>query len=109
VSDESLLNATDENFEDEVIGSELPVLVDFWAVWCGPCRMVAPFVEQIAEEYKDRLKVAKLNVDENQAVPAKYGIMSIPTLLLFKGGELRETIVGALPKDKIVAAVSKHL
>ena len=109
MSDESLLNVTDENFEDEVIGSELPVLVDFWAVWCGPCRMVAPFVEQIAEEYKDRLKVAKLNVDENQSVPAKYGIMSIPTLLLFKGGELRETIVGALPKDKIVAAVSKHL
>ena len=109
MSDESLLNVTDENFEDEVIGSELPVLVDFWAVWCGPCRMVAPFVEQIAEEYKDRLKVAKLNVDENQAVPAKYGIMSIPTLLLFKGGELKETIVGALPKDKIVAAVSKHL
>jgi len=109
VSDESLLNVTDENFEDEVIGSELPVLVDFWAVWCGPCRMVAPFVEQIAEEYKDRLKVAKLNVDENQSVPAKYGIMSIPTLLLFKGGELQETIVGALPKDKIVAAVSKHL
>jgi len=109
VSDERLLNVTDENFEDEVIGSELPVLVDFWAVWCGPCRMVAPFVEQIAEEYKDRLKVAKLNVDENQAVPAKYGIMSIPTLLLFKGGELKETIVGALPKDTIVAAVSKHL
>lgn len=109
MSDERLLNVTDENFEDEVIGSELPVLVDFWAVWCGPCRMVAPFVEQIAEEYKDRLKVAKLNVDENQAVPAKYGIMSIPTLLLFKGGELKETIVGALPKDKIVAAVSKHL
>ncbi|MFC2141794.1 thioredoxin [Acidobacteriota bacterium] len=109
MSDESLLNVTDENFEDEVIGSELPVLVDFWAVWCGPCRMVAPFVEQIAEEYKDRLKVAKLNVDENQRVPAKYGIMSIPTLLLFKGGELQETIVGALPKDKIVAAVSKHL
>jgi len=109
VSDESILNVSDENFEDEVIGSELPVLVDFWAVWCGPCRMVAPFVEQIAEEYKDRLKVAKLNVDENQSVPAKYGIMSIPTLLLFKGGELQETIVGALPKDKIVAAVSKHL
>jgi thioredoxin 1 len=109
VSDESLLNVTDENFEDEVIGSELPVLVDFWAVWCGPCRMVAPFVEQIAEEHKDRLKVAKLNVDENQGVPAKYGIMSIPTLLLFKDGELKETIVGALPKDKIVQSISKHL
>lgn len=109
MSDESLLNVTDANFEDEVIASDLPVLVDFWAVWCGPCRMVSPFVEQIAEEYKDRLKVAKLNVDENQSVPAKYGIMSIPTLLLFKGGEPKETIVGALPKDKIVAAISKHL
>jgi thioredoxin 1 len=109
VSDESLLNVTDANFEDEVIGSDLPVLVDFWAVWCGPCHMVSPFVEQIGEEYKDRLKVAKLNVDENQSVPAKYGIMSIPTLLLFKGGEPKETIVGALPKDKIVAAISKHL
>lgn len=109
MSDESLLNVTDANFEDEVIGSDLPVLVDFWAVWCGPCRMVSPFVEQIAEEYKDRLKVTKLNVDENQSVPAKYGIMSIPTLLLFKGGEPKETIVGALPKDMIVAAISKHL
>ncbi len=109
MSDDILLTVTDANFEEEVIGSELPVLVDFWAVWCGPCRMVAPFVEQIAEENKDRLKVAKLNVDDNQGVPAKYGIMSIPTLLLFKGGELKETIVGALPKDKIVAAVSKHL
>ena len=109
MSDESLLNVTDANFEDEVIGSDLPVLVDFWEVWCGPCRMVSPFVEQIAEEYKDRLKVVKLNVDENQGIPAKYGIMSIPTLLLFKGGEPRETIVGALPKDKIVAAISKHL
>ena len=103
------VEVTDANFEGTILNADRPALVDFWAVWCGPCRMVAPFVEQIAEEYKDRLKVAKLNVDENQAVPAKYGIMSIPTLLLFKGGELKETIVGALPKDKIVAAVSKHL
>ena len=109
VSEDILMNVTDANFAEEVIGSELPVLVDFWAVWCGPCRMVAPFVEQIAQEYSDQLKVAKLNVDENQGIPAKYGIMSIPTLLLFKGGELKETIVGALPKDKIVDAVSKHL
>jgi thioredoxin 1 len=109
VSEEIIMNVTDANFEEEVIGSVLPVLVDFWAVWCGPCRMVAPFVEQIAQEYSDRLKVAKLNVDENQGIPAKYGIMSIPTLLLFKGGELKETIVGALPKAKIVDAVSKHL
>ncbi len=109
VSEDIIMNVTDANFAEEVIGSELPVLVDFWAVWCGPCRMVAPFVEQIAQEYSDQLKVAKLNVDENQGIPAKYGIMSIPTLLLFKGGELKETIVGALPKDKIVDAVSKHL
>jgi len=109
VSEEIIVNVMDANFEEEVIGSELPVLVDFWAVWCGPCRMVSPFVEQIAQEYSGRLKVAKLNVDENQGIPAKYGIMSIPTLLLFKGGELKETIVGALPKDKIVDAVSKHL
>ncbi len=109
MSEDIIMNVTDANFAEEVIGSELPVLVDFWAVWCGPCRMVAPFVEQIAQEYSDQLKVAKLNVDENQGIPAKYGIMSIPTLLLFKGGELKETIVGALPKDKIVDAVSKHL
>ena len=107
MSDESLLNVTDENFEDEVIGSELPVLVDFWAVWCGPCRMVAPFVEQIAEEYKDRLKVAKLNVDENQAVPAKYGIMSIPTLLYFKDGVLVDKTLGALPKAAIEARLAR--
>ena len=109
MSEDIIKNVTDANFAEEVIGSELPVLVDFWAVWCGPCRMVAPFVEQIAQEYSEKLKVAKLNVDENQGIPAKYGIMSIPTLLLFKGGELKETIVGALPKAKIVDAVSKHL
>ena len=109
MSEAIIVNVMDANFEEEVIGSELPVLVDFWAVWCGPCRMVTPLVEQIAQEYSDRLKVAKLNVDENQGIPAKYGIMSIPTLLLFKGGELKETIVGALPKNKIVDAVSKHL
>ena len=106
---ENILNVTDSDFESEIIKSELPVLVDFWAVWCGPCRMVAPFVEQISEEYSGQLKVAKLNVDENQSVPAKYGIMSIPTLLLFKGGELKETIVGALPKAKIVDKITPYL
>ena len=106
---EDILNVTDASFEEEVLKSELPVLVDFWAVWCGPCRMVAPTVESMAQEYAGKLKVAKVNVDENQAIPAQYGIMSIPTLLLFKGGELKETIVGALPKGKIVEVVSKHL
>ncbi len=100
---------TDSDFEDEIIKAELPVLVDFWAVWCGPCRMVAPLVEQIAQEYAGQIKVAKLNVDENQSVPAKYGIMSIPTLLLFKGGDLKETIVGALPKAKIVDKIIPYL
>ena len=103
------MTITDDNFQDEVIASELPVLVDFWAVWCGPCRMVAPIVEQIAQENQGRLRVGKFNVDENQGVPAKYGIMSIPTLLLFKAGELKETIVGALPKDRILESVNKHL
>lgn len=108
VSDD-ILTVTDASFEAEVLKSELPVLVDFWAVWCGPCRMVAPTVESMAQDYQGKLKVVKLNVDENQGVPAKYGIMSIPTLLLFKGGEVKETIVGALPKGKIVEAVTQHL
>jgi thioredoxin 1 len=106
---EDILNVTDASFEAEVLKSEIPVLVDFWAVWCGPCRMVAPSVESMAQEYQGKLKVVKVNVDENQAIPAQYGIMSIPTLLLFKAGELQETIVGALPKGKIVEAVAKHL
>ena len=106
---EEILNVTDSDFEDEIIKSELPVLVDFWAPWCGPCRMVAPLVEQIAQEYAGQIKVAKLNVDENQSVPAKYGIMSIPTLLFFKGGDLKETIVGALPKAKIIEKITPYL
>lgn len=106
---EEILHVTDGTFEEEVINSQLPVLVDFWAVWCGPCQMVAPTLEDLAQNYGDRLKVVKLNVDENRDVPAKYGIMSIPTLLLFKGGEVKETIIGALPKNQIVQTVSQHL
>lgn len=106
---EKFLHVTDGTFEENVIKSQLPVLVDFWAVWCGPCHMVTPTLEDLAQNYGDKLKVVKLNVDENREVPAKYGIMSIPTLLLFKGGEVKETIVGALPKNQIVQAVSKHL
>jgi thioredoxin 1 len=106
---EDIFNVPDDTFEEEVLKAELPVLVDFWAVWCGPCQMVAPTVEYLAQNYKDKLMVAKMNVDDNMNVPAKYGIMSIPALLLFKAGEVVETVIGALPQDKIVSAIEKHL
>lgn len=105
---ENVLNLTDSNFDEEVLKSPIPVLVDFWAAWCVPCKMIAPLVDEIASEYKDKLKVGKVNVDENLKAPSRYGIRGIPTLLVFKGGELKETLVGALPKDKIIAAISKH-
>lgn len=103
------MDASDETFEEEVLKCGLPVLVDFWAVWCAPCQMVVPTLEYLAENYKDRLKIVRLNVDENMKISSKYGIRSIPALLLFKAGELKETIIGALPQDKIVDVVSKHL
>lgn len=106
---EDIVNVTDDTFEEEVLKTELPVLVDFWAVWCGPCQIIAPTVAYLAQNYKDKLKVTKMNVDESMNIPAKYGIMSIPALLLFKGGEVVETIIGALPQDKIVDAIEKHL
>jgi thioredoxin 1 len=105
---EEIANVSDDSFEEEVLKSELPVLVDFWAVWCAPCHMVAPSVENLAQSYKDKMKVVKINVDENPKTPANYGILSIPTLLLFKGGELKETIVGAVPQNKIEEAITKH-
>jgi len=104
-----ILNVTDADFDEQVLKSSLPVLIDFWAAWCVPCRMLAPTVEQIAEIHKDKLKVAKMNVDENMKTPGKYGIRGIPTLLLFKGGELKETMVGVQSKDKIIEVISKHL
>ena len=104
-----LPNITDDTFEEEVLKSSLPVLIDFWAAWCVPCRMIAPAVEQIAESHKDKLKVAKMNVDENMKTPGKYGIRGIPTLLLFKGGELKETMVGVQSKEKIIEVISRHL
>ena len=106
---EEIAHVSDDSFEEEVLKNELPVLVDFWAVWCAPCHMVAPSVKNLAQSYKDKLKVVKLNVDENPRTPANYGILSIPTLLLFKGGELKETIIGALPQNKIEDAITKHL
>lgn len=106
---ENILDVMDATFEKEVLQSEIPVLVDFWAVWCGPCHLITPIIESIAESHKGKLKVAKLNVDENMKTSSRYGVMSIPTLLLFKGGVVRETVVGALPQDKILEKLAKHL
>ena len=94
-------DVTDNSFQAEVIESETPVLVDFWAPWCGPCRRVSPVVEEIAAEKGEALKVVKLNIDENQQTAVKYNVMSIPTLMVFKGGELQKTVIGAYPKAKL--------
>jgi thioredoxin 1 len=100
---------TDQNFESEVLKSDKPVLVDFWAEWCAPCRLIAPAVEAVGEEYADRVKIGKLNVDENQSVTARYQIRGIPTLLVFKNGEIQEQYVGVTSKDVIVKMLERHL
>jgi thioredoxin 1 len=103
------ITITDDSFEQEVLKSEVPVLIDFWAPWCGPCKMVAPIVEEIAGEYEGKLKVGKLNTDENQGVAARYGIMSIPTLMIFSKGEVAEKIIGAQSKQAITARIETVL
>lgn len=100
---------TDGTFETEVVQSSVPVLVDFWAAWCGPCRAIAPAIEEIAAEYRERLKVVKVDVDDNQEVAIKYGVQSIPTLMLFKGGEVVERLIGAYPKPVLVSKIQNHL
>jgi len=108
VSDK-IVYLTDDSFEAEVLQSDLPVLVDYWADWCGPCKMIAPVLEEIADEYDGRLKVAKLNIDENTGTPPKYGIRGIPTLMLFKDGNVEATKVGALSKSQLTAFIDSNL
>ncbi|MGB3238738.1 MAG: thioredoxin [Geitlerinemataceae cyanobacterium] len=100
---------TDSSFDQDVLKSEMPVLVDFWAPWCGPCRMVAPVVEEIAQQYDGQLKVVKVNTDENPAVASQYGIRSIPTLMIFKGGQRVDMVVGAVPKTTLATTLEKYL
>jgi thioredoxin 1 len=103
------IEVTDETFEEMVLKADMPTVVDFWAVWCGPCKMIAPILEQIAGEYDEKLRVTKLDVDHNNASAMKYGVMSIPTLILFKGGQPVERIVGFMPKEKLLKKIDPHL
>ena len=102
-------HVSDETFESEVLQSNVPVLVDYWAEWCGPCKIIAPILNEVAVEYDGRLKVTKLNIDENQATPPKYGIRGIPTLMLFKNGNIEATKVGALSKAQLTAFIDSHI
>ncbi len=109
IMSESIVNVSDDSFEKDVINSETPVLVDFWAEWCGPCKMIAPILDEIASEYGERVTIAKINIDDNQATPQKFGVRGIPTLMLFKNGELEATKVGAVTKSQLTAFLDSNL
>ena len=109
MSSETIKHITDDTFDADVLKSDKPVLVDYWAEWCGPCKMIAPILDEVSKDYGGRLQVAKMNVDENSKVPAEFGIRGIPTLMLFKGGELAATKVGALSKAQLTAFLDGHL
>ena len=106
---EHIKHVTDDSFEADVLKSDVPVLVDYWAEWCGPCKAIAPLLDDIAREYSGKIKVAKVNVDENQQIPQKYGIRGIPTLMLFKGGNIEATKVGALSKSQLSAFLDSNI
>ncbi len=106
---ENIHAVTDDSFEEEVLNSEQPVLVDYWAEWCGPCKMIAPILDEIASEYGDKIKIAKLNIDENQNTPPKYGIRGIPTLMIFKNGNVEATKVGAVSKSQLAAFIDSTI
>ncbi len=106
---DNITHVSKDTFEDDVVKSDRPVLVDYWAEWCGPCKMIAPILDEIATEYGDRIKVCKVNVDDNQETAAKYGIRGIPTLMLFKNGDVEATKVGAVSKSQLAAFLDSHL
>ena len=109
MSSDLIQHTSDAAFDSDVLQADKPVLVDYWAEWCGPCKMIAPILDEVAKEYAGRLKVAKLNIDENQATPPKYGIRGIPTLMLFKNGTVEATKVGALSKSQLTAFIDSHI
>jgi thioredoxin 1 len=104
-----IINVTDSNFEQEVLSSEIPVLLDYWAEWCGPCKMIAPILNDIADEYSGKIKIAKLNIDENPGTPAKFGVRGIPTLMIFKSGSIEATKVGAMSKSQLSAFIDSTI
>ena len=106
---DDITHITDSSFEQDVLNSDQPVLVDYWAEWCGPCKSIAPVLDEIASEYAGKLKIAKLNIDENPGTPPKYGVRGIPTLMIFKGGEVQATNVGALSKSQLTAFIDKSI
>lgn len=109
MASEAILEITDANFDQTVLKSDRPVMIDFWAAWCGPCRALAPIVDEVAKEYSDKIVVGKMDVDKNPATTQRFGVRSIPTLLVFKGGQVREQIVGYAPKDRIEKALDNNL
>jgi thioredoxin 1 len=106
---DNIINVTDSTFEQEVLSSEIPVLLDYWAEWCGPCKMIAPILNDIANEYSGKIKVAKINIDENPATPAKFGVRGIPTLMIFKSGSIEATKVGAMSKSQLSAFIDSTI